>query len=110
MQQLKRWAEDISRDLTLATRVQQSLAPQPLCWGSGGHPPALLISPSGELRQLESCGTVLGVLEDTVPRNDGEELKLSVGDRLMLYSDGLLEVWNCEDEMLGLKGVQESRP
>ena len=78
-----------------------------LVFAGGGHPPALLISPSGELRQVESSGTVLGVLENAVPRHGGEEFKLSVGDRLMLYSDGLLEVWNHEDEMLGMKGLEE---
>lgn len=77
-----------------------------LVFAAGGHPPALLISPSGEIRQLESCSPVLGVLEDAVPRNGSEEFKLSAGDRLMLYSDGLLEVWNHKDEILGLDGLQ----
>jgi serine phosphatase RsbU (regulator of sigma subunit) len=77
-----------------------------LVYAAAGHPPALLISPSGELRQLESCGTVLGVLEDAVPRNGSGEFRLSAGDRLMLYSDGLFEVWNRDDEMLGLDGLQ----
>jgi PAS domain S-box-containing protein len=208
--QLKRWAEEIDRDLVLASRVQQSLAPRPLYWGrlvvetyykpvntiggdfglvaphngsqldllvcdvsghgissallanriytetvsllghgmepgemlrtlnrfvleqidvagfmftmaearldqsgrqlvyaAAGHPPGLLISPSGELRRLEPRGAVLGAIEDAVPGNGTEEFKLSAGDRLMLYSDGLLEVWNHEDEMLGLEGLEK---
>jgi PAS domain S-box-containing protein len=87
-----------------AARLDQS--GRQLIYAGAGHPPALLISPSGELRQLESCGTVLGVLEDAVPRNGSREFKLSAGDRLMLYSDGLFEVWNRDDEMLGLEGLQ----
>jgi len=77
-----------------------------LIYAGAGHPPGLLISASGELRLVESCGSVLGVLEDAVPRNGTEEFKLSAGDRLMLYSDGLLEVWNHEHEMLGLAGLE----
>ena len=42
-----------------------------------------------------------------MPRNGTEVFKLSAGDRLMLYSDGLLEVWNQEDEMLGLEGLEK---
>ena len=87
-----------------AARLDQS--GRQLIYAGAGHPPALLISPSGELRQLESCGTVLGLLEGAVPRNGSGEFKLSAGDRLMLYSDGLFEVWNREDEMLGLQGLE----
>ena len=208
--QLKRWAEEVDRDLVLASRVQQSLAPQPLYWGrlaieayykpvqtiggdfglvlpsdggqldllicdvsghgissallanriytetlsllrsgvdpsemlrtlnrfmieqigisgfmftmaaarldhtgrkliyaGAGHPPGLLISPSGDLQRLESRGAVLGAIEDAVPGKSTAEFKLSPGDRLMLYSDGLLEVWNHEDEMLGVEGLEK---
>jgi serine phosphatase RsbU (regulator of sigma subunit) len=87
-----------------AARLDQS--GRQLIYAGAGHPPALLISPSGELRQLESCGTVLGVLEGAVPRNGSGEFKLSAGDRLMLYSDGLFEVWNREGELLGLEGLE----
>jgi PAS domain S-box-containing protein len=87
-----------------AARLDQS--GRQLIYAGAGHPPALLISPSGELRQLESCGTVLGVLEGAVPRNGSGEFTLSAGDRLMLYSDGLFEVWNREGELLGLEGLE----
>jgi serine phosphatase RsbU (regulator of sigma subunit) len=59
------------------------------------------------LRLLEPCGTVLGVFEDAVPQDGSQAFKLSAGDRLMLYSDGLIEVWNREDEMLGVKGLEK---
>jgi PAS domain S-box-containing protein len=78
-----------------------------LIYAGAGHPPALLISPHGELRLLEPCGTVLGVFEDAVPQDGSQAFKLSAGDRLMLYSDGLIEVWNREDEMLGVKGLEK---
>jgi PAS domain S-box-containing protein len=78
-----------------------------LSFAAAGHPPALLISPSGELRQLEPRSTVLGAIEEAVPENATDDFELSTGDRLMLYSDGLTEVWNSDDEMLGVEGLGE---
>ena len=31
---------------------------------------------------------------------------LSAGDRLMLYSDALIEVWNDDGEILGVEGLE----
>jgi len=78
-----------------------------LSFAAAGHPPALLISPSGELRQIDPRSTVLGALEKAVPQQASEEFELSGGDRLMLYSDGLTEVWNREGQMLGVEGLEK---
>jgi len=78
-----------------------------LIYAAGGHPPGLLIYSSGKLQQLEPRSTVLGALENAVPRVASEEFELSAGDRLMLYSDGLTEVWNREGEMLGVDGLEK---
>ena len=42
-----------------------------------------------------------------MPEKAIEEFKVSVGDRLMLYSDGLIEVWNENDEILGVEGLEK---
>jgi len=86
-----------------AARVDQT--GRQLTYAAAGHPPGLLISPSGELRQLESLSTILGALRDAVPQHASREFKLSAGDRLMLYSDGLTEVWNSSGEMLDVEGL-----
>ena len=78
-----------------------------LIYAAGGHPPGLLISSSGEVRQLESCSTVLGALDNAVPQVASEEFELSAGDRLMLYTDGLTEVWNRQGEMLDVEGLEK---
>jgi PAS domain S-box-containing protein len=78
-----------------------------LVYAAAGHPPSLLISPSGELRRLEPQSTVLGAMGDAVPQKASEEFKLSAGDRLMIYSDGLIEVWNREKEILGVEGLEK---
>jgi PAS domain S-box-containing protein len=78
-----------------------------LTFASAAHPPALWLSASGKLRQLEAKSTILGALEDAVPDDASEEFELSPGDRLVLYSDGLTEVWNQKDEMLDVGGLTE---
>jgi sigma-B regulation protein RsbU (phosphoserine phosphatase) len=78
-----------------------------LSFAAAGHPPALLITPSGEVRQLESRSTVLGALDTAVPQVASEEFELSPGDRLMLYSDGLTEVWNREGQILDVEGLEK---
>lgn len=77
-----------------------------LIYAAAGHPPALLILPSGELRRLEPLSTILGALKDAVPQEASQGFTLSAGDRLMLYSDGLIEVWNRENELLGVEGLE----
>ncbi|HMD30885.1 MAG TPA: PP2C family protein-serine/threonine phosphatase, partial [Candidatus Acidoferrales bacterium] len=78
-----------------------------LTYAAGGHPPAFLISTSGELRQLDSRSTILGAMEDAVPEHSADHYELSAGDRLMIYSDGLTEVWDAQEEMLGIEGLGE---
>jgi serine phosphatase RsbU (regulator of sigma subunit) len=59
-----------------------------VCWASGGHPPPLLRSASGETRFLEGGGAVMGGWDSIYA--DAED---TVGpmDTLILYSDGLVE-------------------
>jgi serine phosphatase RsbU (regulator of sigma subunit) len=42
-----------------------------------------------------------------VPEEAIEEFNVSAGDRLMLYSDGLTDVWNGNDEILGVEGLEK---
>jgi PAS domain S-box-containing protein len=70
----------------------------------GGHPPAIWLSPSGEVRLLEGRGTVLGILDEAMPAVASDEFDLASGERLVLYTDGLTEVWNEQGEMLGMDG------
>jgi len=78
-----------------------------LSFAGGGHPPAFLVTPGGECRQLESLSSVLGALEDAVPAEPTVEAELAAGDRLVLYTDGLTEVFDAQEEMLGVEGLSE---
>ena len=52
-----------------------------------GHPPALLINSTGEIRELHGDGCVLGLCPDQLFTN--EQVQLKPGDRIVVYSDGL---------------------
>ena len=73
-------------------------------FASAGHPPAMLVS-DGVLRLLDSQNGILGCLADTAPSDSTDEIDLATGDRLVLYTDGLVEVFNQSHEMLAVEGL-----
>jgi PAS domain S-box-containing protein len=73
-------------------------------FASAGHPPAMLVS-DGVLRLLDSQNGILGCLDDTAPSDSADEIDLATGDRLVLYTDGLVEVFNQSQEMLAVEGL-----
>ena len=77
-----------------------------MTFASAGHPPTMLVS-GGRLRLLESQGAILGCVVDAAPSDSVEEIDLTSGDRLVLYTDGFIEVFNERDEMLGVEGLEE---
>jgi sigma-B regulation protein RsbU (phosphoserine phosphatase) len=83
------------------------LSRRQLIYAAAGHPPALLISSTGSVRRIGPLSTVLGQLVEAVPGKALEEFKFSAGDRLMLYTDGLTEVWNENEEILGVEGLEK---
>lgn len=77
-----------------------------LSFSAASHPPAILVS-NGTLRRLESRNGILGCLSENTPSEPSIEVELSAGDRLILYTDGLVEVFNCLDDMLGVDGLED---
>lgn len=60
-----------------------------LVWAQAGHPPPLLLR-DGEVRFLDRpAGMLLGA--STAPRFQEAEVDLAPGDRVLLYTDGLIE-------------------
>ncbi|MFJ4950710.1 SpoIIE family protein phosphatase [Streptomyces sp. NPDC088760] len=60
-----------------------------LAWAQAGHPPPLLVR-RGEVSFLDRPGgMLLGAM--SAPEYDARELRLEPGDRLLLYTDGLVE-------------------
>lgn len=69
-------------------------------WG-GGMPNALIRRVSGELDYLQSSHMPLGILSVREFEADLLSNHLAKGDTLVIVSDGVLELKNCRDEMLG---------
>lgn len=76
-----------------------------MAFAAAGHPPAMLAS-KGHMRLLDSQNGILGCLSETAPSNSVEEINLEPGDRLVLYTDGLVEVFNHHHDMLGVEGLE----
>lgn len=78
-----------------------------LVFAGAGHPPAMVVSPGQEPRQLESRSMVLGALGNAVSNEAVIEVDLEPGDRFVIYTDGLTDVFDAHGEMLGVEGVQK---
>lgn len=75
-------------------------------FAAGGHPPAILVR-NGVPRLLDSQSGILGSVSEIAPSQCVNEIELAKGDRLVFYTDGLVEVFNDFDDMLGVEGLQQ---
>src|SRR5262249_32332364 len=71
----------------------------------GGHPAAMPVS-NGGVRLHESQNGILGCLSETAGLGSAEDIEFAPGDRLVLYTDGLVEVFDSVDDMLGVEGLK----
>jgi protein phosphatase len=78
-----------------------------MVFAGAGHPPAMLVRRGQSPLLLESRSAILGVLPDAVDTTPSLELQLEPGDHIVLYTDGITEVFNSKGEMLGIEGVRE---
>ena len=77
-----------------------------LDYAAAGHPAPLRIGARGSPDPRVPLGPPIGVFDDAEYRQG--ELSLELGDRVYLYSDGLFEAWNAEEEMFGEERLIES--
>jgi serine phosphatase RsbU (regulator of sigma subunit) len=54
-----------------------------------GHPPPVILRADGSIQWIEASGALLGVLDDA--ELSDQEIRLSPGDTLILYTDGVTE-------------------
>ena len=74
-----------------------------LTYCNAGHNPPLLIRGTGSVIELNAAGAVLGQFPDWI--YEQSEIQLKPGDRLLLFTDGLVEASNADDEAFGEDGV-----
>ena len=73
---------------------------------NAGHNPGLWLSRGG-VTLLPSGGVPVGMMPAAVHREDA--VTLGKGDTLLLYSDGITEALNRDDEEFGMDRLTSSR-
>ncbi|MCX7882676.1 MAG: SpoIIE family protein phosphatase [Brevinematales bacterium] len=75
-------------------------------FANGGHHPVLcLLSSQKRIEKLDAKGFLLGMMEDVVFETERE--KLEVGDKLVFFTDGIVEAHNRAKEQYGYERFQE---
>ncbi|TDD79555.1 PAS domain-containing protein [Actinomadura darangshiensis] len=95
-----RFVTAVMAGLTLETeRIIVSL-------GTAGHPPALVVRANGVIRSASRGGVPLGLFEDFEAGLD--TIDLTVGDTLILHSDGVLEACDMMRQEFGQERLLEA--
>jgi phosphoserine phosphatase RsbU/P len=76
-----------------------------LTYCNAGHNPPMLVRDDGTACELNAAGAVLGQFPDWV--YEQSDLQLRPGDALMLFTDGLVEACDQDDEPFGEERVIE---
>jgi len=71
-----------------------------LRYAAGGHHPAVAVSRDGELRNLGTPNVIIGI--DPATEYESEQTQIEPGTSVLLFSDGVFEVRNGDNQMLGL--------
>ncbi len=71
---------------------------------NAGHNPALLVRADGTVERLGATGPPIGLLADA--RFTQQERTLAPGDLLALYTDGIVEACDPDDEEFGIERLQ----
>ncbi|MBN1477453.1 SpoIIE family protein phosphatase [Candidatus Sumerlaeota bacterium] len=72
---------------------------------NAGHPPPLLVTAGEKTRRLECGGLILGVQGGEI--YEQETLTLQPGQMLVMFSDGVTDVFNPNREVFGEEGLIE---
>jgi sigma-B regulation protein RsbU (phosphoserine phosphatase) len=70
-----------------------------MTFSNAGHNYPMIVRRNGEPMFLDRGGTVLGIREGT--RYEEGRVRLEAGDVMMLYTDGISEATDCDNEQFG---------
>ena len=74
-----------------------------LRWAGAGQEHIIIYSPQG-IKTLKTGGIVLGMLEDVSPYITQNQIKLQPQQKIIFYTDGVIEAKNPQGKMLSLQG------
>lgn len=103
------WQHFRTTDLFISfIAAQFDLAQGVLVFCGAGHPAPLLIRRgSGEVEVLQSQNMVIGVVEQCLFDVPQDTRTIDPGDRLLFYTDGVIETTDSAGNMLGTKGLSD---
>lgn len=97
-------AGNIDNHFVTAQYVFLDMENMRLTCGNGGHPPLLIINRYiKNVQALNPRGRLLGCYPDST--YSAEEALLHEGDRIILYTDGITEVFDHDNTMFGEEGL-----
>jgi sigma-B regulation protein RsbU (phosphoserine phosphatase) len=77
------------------------LARGTITYCNAGHPPPLVLDTAGGIRELDGTDIVIGIDDEASYRDT--EAEVAAGDKLFLYTDGVTDELNQDDEPYGEK-------
>ncbi|MGK0289754.1 MAG: serine phosphatase RsbU (regulator of sigma subunit) [bacterium] len=79
-----------------------------LTYTAAGHPPGYIIRMGeNEIIPLEMSGLMLGSFSGEIASYDEVTEQLNKGDKIFLYTDGIIEMTDFEDQMFGEERLQQ---
>ena len=75
-------------------------------YSNAGHNPPLLVHADDTFEQMEKGGLVLGMMQDT-PYEEGT-ISLRPNDRIVMYTDGVTEAMDANEEEFGEEGLMNT--
>jgi serine phosphatase RsbU (regulator of sigma subunit) len=77
-----------------------------ITYANAGHNPPLMRRFGAEIQQLTRTGMVLGLMEDATWTD--ASLSFAPGDLLVMYTDGVTESFNAENEQYGMARLMQA--
>jgi sigma-B regulation protein RsbU (phosphoserine phosphatase) len=76
-------------------------------FSNAAHPSAFYQSRQGEIRLLDTSGFILGGLDDVDALYENGSVQMQAGDRLFLYTDGVIETANPANQFFGMDRLEK---
>lgn len=73
---------------------------------NAGHNPALILRKDGEMEKIDAGGVAFGMFDMGLPF-EGQKLVLEKGERLFIFSDGIPEAMDAEEEEYSDEKMEE---